>query len=170
MSLTASGPLVGLRVLEFASIGPGPRCATLLSDLRAEVLRIDRSEGNGWPNPIVDRGRATKVIDARSAEGCLFCTDAAASADVLIEGFRPGVMERLGLGPEDLCRKNDRLAGLCSDACVVPVLSVTSAPNHPHLTARETFVEAGGLLRAAPASRFSRTPGPYNARATRTTC
>ncbi|MBB6427208.1 CaiB/BaiF CoA-transferase family protein [Sphingopyxis sp. JAI128] len=104
-----SGPLAGLRVLEFAGIGPGPHCAMLLADLGAEVVRIDRAGGNGWPNPVVDRGRSTVTIDIRSDEGRAFCYDAADRADVLIEGFRPGVMERLGLGPDVLCERNPRL-------------------------------------------------------------
>lgn len=105
----ASGPLAGLRVVEFASIGPGPHCAMLLSDLGAEVLRIDREGGNGWPNPVVDRGRANVTVDIRSEDGKAFCLDAVDHADVLIEGFRPGVMERLGLGPDILCERNPRL-------------------------------------------------------------
>ena len=81
----------------------------LLADLGAEVLRIDREGGNGWPNPIVDRGRSTIVVDIRSPEGCAYCLRAADRADVLIEGFRPGVMERLGLGPEVVRGRNPRL-------------------------------------------------------------
>ena len=103
------GPLKGLRVVEFASIGPGPHCAMLLADMGADVLRIDREGGNGWPNPVVDRGRATVTIDIRSEEGRAFCHDATAHADVVIEGFRPGVMERLGLGPDALLVRNPRL-------------------------------------------------------------
>ena len=81
----------------------------LLADLGAEVLRIDRPGGNGWPNPIVDRGRATTAADLRSEAGRSFCRDAAAAADVLIEGNRPGVMERLGLGPDELLALNPGL-------------------------------------------------------------
>jgi alpha-methylacyl-CoA racemase len=103
------GPLAGLRVVEFVSIGPGPHCAMLLADLGADVLRIDREGGNGWPNPIADRGRAPIIIDIRSEEGRAFCLDATGHADVLIEGFRPGVMERLGLGPDALLAHNPRL-------------------------------------------------------------
>ena len=105
----ANGPLAGLRVLEFVGIGPGPHCAMLLSDLGAEVVRIDRAGGNGWPNPVVDRGRAVVEVDIRSAEGLAFCLEAAEVADILIEGFRPGVMERLGLGPDVLLERNPRL-------------------------------------------------------------
>ena len=104
-----SGPLAGLRVIEFVSIGPGPHCAMMLSDMGADVLRIDREGGNGWPNPIVDRGRAVRNIDIRSQEGREFCLKAARHADVIIEGFRPGVMERLGLGPDEMLAQNERL-------------------------------------------------------------
>jgi alpha-methylacyl-CoA racemase len=104
-----AGPLAGLRVLEFSSIGPGPHCAMLLADLGAEVVRIDRQGGNGWANPIVDRGRSTVVVDIRSDEGREYCLQAADRADVIIEGFRPGVMERLGLGPDVVLARNPRL-------------------------------------------------------------
>lgn len=104
-----SGPLVGIRVVEFTGIGPGPHAGMLLADMGAEVLRIDREGGNGWPNPVNDRGRAVLTIDIRSDEGRKACLDALSCADVLIEGFRPGVMERLGLGPETVHEINPRL-------------------------------------------------------------
>ncbi len=107
--MTASGPLAGLRVVEFASIGPGPHCAMLLADMGAEVLRIEREGGNGWPNPIVDRGRATLTLDIRTEEGRALAIEAAMHADILIEGLRPGVMERLGLGPDEMLTHNPRL-------------------------------------------------------------
>ena len=103
------GPLSGLRVVEFVGIGPGPHCAMLLSDLGAEVLRIDREGGNGWPNPVVDRGRATLTVDVRSEAGRARCLDLIGHADVVIEGFRPGTMERLGLGPDVMLARNPRL-------------------------------------------------------------
>ncbi len=103
------GPLAGLRVLEFVSIGPGPHCAMLLADLGAEVVRIGRPEGNGWANPIVDRGRHAITVDVRTDSGRDLCLEAAAKADVVIEGLRPGVMERLGLGPETMIERNPRL-------------------------------------------------------------
>ncbi len=106
---TRQGPLVGLRVLEFASIGPGPHCAMLLADLGADVLRIERKGGNGWPNPVVDRGRKRLTLDIRTEAGREHCLTLAEGADVLIEGFRPGVMERLGLGPEIVHARNPRL-------------------------------------------------------------
>ena len=108
-TIATGGPLSGLRVIEFAGIGPGPHCGMLFSDLGADVLRIDRAGGNGWPNPIMDRGRATLELDIRSDEGCSIVKAAAEKADVIIEGFRPGVMERLGLGPEILLEINPRL-------------------------------------------------------------
>src|ERR1700759_2621067 len=109
MTSREQGPLAGLRVLEFVSIGPGPHCAMLLADLGAEVVRIDRSEGNGWPNPIVDRGRHSLTIDVRSDDGRQRRLDAASHVDVVIEGSRPGVMERLGLGPEVMLARNPAL-------------------------------------------------------------
>jgi alpha-methylacyl-CoA racemase len=81
----------------------------LLSDMGASVVRIDRAGGNGWENPIVDRGRATIGVDIKSAAGKAFSLEAAEYADVLIEGLRPGVMERLGLGPDVLLARNPRL-------------------------------------------------------------
>ena len=81
----------------------------LFADLGAEVLRIDREGGNGWPNPVVDRGRAAISVDIRREEGRNLCLEATDQADVLIEGLRPGVMERLGLGPEVILARNPRL-------------------------------------------------------------
>jgi alpha-methylacyl-CoA racemase len=102
-------PLSGLRVIEFTSIGPGPHCAMLLSDMGAEVLRIDRPGGNGWPNPIVDRGRHTIELNIRDEAGRVAALNAVGNADVVIEGNRPGVMQRLGLGPDELLACNARL-------------------------------------------------------------
>jgi alpha-methylacyl-CoA racemase len=81
----------------------------LLADLGAEVVRIDRPEGNGWANPVVDRGRHVITIDVRTDAGRSLCLEAADKADVVIEGMRPGVMERLGLGPETMIERNPRL-------------------------------------------------------------
>ncbi len=104
-----AGPLSGLRVVEFSSIGPGPHAVMLLADMGAEVLRIERAGGNGWPNPIVDRGRHVLELDLRSPEGLATVMDAVTHADVVVEGYRPGVMERLGLGPDELLGRNPRL-------------------------------------------------------------
>lgn len=81
----------------------------LLGDLGAEVLRIERAGGNGWSNPVVDRGRATLTLDIRTQQGRDAALDTLSVADVLLEGFRPGVMERLGLGPDIVSARNERL-------------------------------------------------------------
>lgn len=104
----SDGPLTGLKVIEFAGIGPGPHVAMLLADLGAEVVRIDRP-GSAISNPIVERARHRASVDLKTEEGKAFCLEAAAKADVLIEGFRPGVMERLGLGPDELLAANPGL-------------------------------------------------------------
>jgi len=103
-----SGPLVGLKVIEFAGIGPGPHVAMLLADLGAQVVRIDRP-GAMSLNPVVERARNRVTVDLKTEQGQAFCRDAASKADVLIEGLRPGVMERLGLGPDELLKANPRL-------------------------------------------------------------
>lgn len=102
------GPLIGLRVVEFAGIGPGPHVAMLLADMGAEVVRIERP-GSQPVNPVVERARHRAQVDMKSEEGRAFALEACRRADVLVEGFRPGVMERLGLGPEVLLEANPRL-------------------------------------------------------------
>lgn len=106
---TDGGPLQGLRVLEFSAIGPVPHCAMLLADLGADVLRIERPGGYGWPNPVSDRGRATTTLDIRSPEGREAALNLCDTVDVVMEGMRPGVMERLGLGPDVVLARNPRL-------------------------------------------------------------
>src|SRR5690349_674207 len=109
------GPLEGLRIVEFAGIGPGPFCGMMLADHGAEVIRIDRAGGSrGGSQPVTSkdvlaRGRKSIAIDLKSAEGVALARRLAASADGIIEGFRPGVMERLGLGPEQLLADNPKL-------------------------------------------------------------
>lgn len=102
------GPLTGLQVVEFAGLGPGPFAAMMLADAGADVLRIERPGGSPDGGALL-RGRDTLEVDLKSAEGRSRAHRAAEAADVLIEGYRPGVMERLGLGPEDLCTANPRL-------------------------------------------------------------
>src|ERR1700682_5293016 len=109
MSSKPTGPLVGLRVIEFAGIGPGPHCGMLLADLGAEAVRIDREGGNGWPNPVVDRGRASVTVNVRTHSGFAFGLETTVKADGIIEGFRAGVVEPLGLGPDVLLARNPRL-------------------------------------------------------------
>ncbi len=106
---SAKGPLAGIKILEFAGIGPAPFAVMLLADLGASVIRIDRT-GATWPQvPIVSRGRSCVVLDLRSEDGLADARALLDSADVLVEGFRPGVMERLGLGPEDTFKRNPGL-------------------------------------------------------------
>lgn len=105
------GPLAGVRVLEFASIGPGPFTAMLLSDMGADVIRIDRPSGvaGTGPNAVLQRGRPSLVLDLKHADDRGLAFRAACAADVVIEGNRPGVMERLDLGPDRLMAANERL-------------------------------------------------------------
>jgi alpha-methylacyl-CoA racemase len=109
------GPLTGLRVVELASIGPGPLCAMLLADLGAEVIRVDRTEPSGLGVPIdvkfevSGRNRRSVALDIKQPAGRDAVLRLIARADVLIEGFRPGVAERLGLGPADCHARNPGL-------------------------------------------------------------
>ncbi len=104
----SNGPLAGLKVVEFQGIGPGPHVAMLLADLGAEVVRIERP-GHQPMNAVVERARNRAAIDLKSEDGQAFVKKALTHADVLVEGFRPGVMERLGLGPEQMLSLNPRL-------------------------------------------------------------
>lgn len=108
------GPLAGVRVLEFSGIGPGPFAAMMLADMGADVLRIARPEpGDGdlriGRDDVIYRGRASIPVDLKSPAGRDLVLDLAESADALIEGFRPGVMERLGLDPPTVRERNPRL-------------------------------------------------------------
>lgn len=109
------GPLSDVRVVEFAGLGPAPFGAMMLADFGADVVRIDRP-GAGTAHPairageqVLGRGKRSIVLDVKSPEGLERCIRLVESADVLIEGFRPGVMERLGLGPDVLLAINPRL-------------------------------------------------------------
>ena len=110
------GPLAGLRIIEMAGIGPAPFAATLLSDMGAEVIRVDRREGADLGLPgrepkfdVLHRGRRSLAVDLKSEAGRAVVRRLAAKADGLIEGFRPGVLERLGLAPDELLKANPRL-------------------------------------------------------------
>jgi alpha-methylacyl-CoA racemase len=106
----ASGPLAGIRIVEFAGIGPAPFAAMLLADLGADMIRIERAGGGDWPDlPIVNRNRSSLTLDLKQADHVAYCLDMVGAADVLIEGFRPGVMEKLGLGPEAVRVRAPRL-------------------------------------------------------------
>lgn len=112
-----SGPLHGCRVIELAGIGPGPFAGMMLSDMGAEVVRIDRAqavrEGSGDPGrpsaDLLGRGRRSVGVDLKHPDGRETVLRMVESADALIEGFRPGVTERLGLGPDDCLARNPRL-------------------------------------------------------------
>jgi alpha-methylacyl-CoA racemase len=104
------GPLHGLKILEIAGIGPGPFCAMLLADLGAEVIRIERAEGPAGSRQDVSlRNRRSLALDLKKPEAIQAVLRMAETSDALIEGFRPGVMERLGLGPEVVRARNPRL-------------------------------------------------------------
>ncbi len=109
------GVLSGYKVIEFAGIGPAPMCAMLLSDMGAEVLRIDRAEDANLGIPtdskysVLNRGRRSVAVDLKRKEGADVALKLIERADALIEGFRPGVMERLELGPEQCLARNPRL-------------------------------------------------------------
>src|ERR1043166_7959906 len=112
--LDMAGPLHGLRVVELAGIGPGPHAAMLLGDLGADVVRVERP-GKG-PGPATEPGwdylfRNWRSVtpDLKSDEGRAFVLQLVAKADVLSESCRPGVHERLGLGPQDCAKVNDKL-------------------------------------------------------------
>jgi|TARA_R100000501_G_scaffold17834_1_gene34194 alpha-methylacyl-CoA racemase len=101
------GPLSGLRIIEIAGIGPGPFCGMMLADHGADVIRVERAGAR--PEPLLGRNRRSIIVDLKSPEGAQLVRRLAASADGLFEGFRPGVMERLGLGPAALLQDNPRL-------------------------------------------------------------
>jgi alpha-methylacyl-CoA racemase len=104
-----TGPLQGLRVVEMAGIGPGPFCAMLFADLGADVVRIAREDGVADPCDVTGRSRRTLTLDLQAEGAAATALALLERADVLIEGYRPGVMERLGLGPEACHARNPRL-------------------------------------------------------------
>ncbi len=104
------GPLAGLRVIELAGIGPGPFCGMMLSDMGAEVIRVDRlGGGGGRPKDVLARNRRSIAVDLKDPRGVEAVLKLVETADALFEGFRPGVTERLGLGPEDCMARNKKL-------------------------------------------------------------
>ena len=112
------GPLAGIKIVEIAGIGPGPFCAMMLADMGAEIVCIDRppAPGSGIDDVLgksrrdaTQRGRPTINLDLKSADGVAVAMELIERADALIEGFRPGVMERLGLGPHECLERNPRL-------------------------------------------------------------
>ena len=110
-----AGPLSGYRIIEIAGIGPGPFAAMLLSDMGAEVVRVERAQnvrGPAQDKPYPDvslRGRRNIALDLKNPDGAATLLDLVEKADALIEGFRPGVMERLGVGPDECLARNPKL-------------------------------------------------------------
>ncbi len=115
MSNENTGPLVGVKVIELAGIGPAPLCCTLLSDMGADVLRIDRNAPSGLGSPrttatdVTRRGRPSISVDMKHPEGIATLLRLVEQADVIIDPFRPGVTERLGLGPEECAARNPKI-------------------------------------------------------------
>ncbi|TDC61223.1 CaiB/BaiF CoA transferase family protein, partial [Streptomyces hainanensis] len=109
----AGGPLAGVRIVELAGIGPGPFAAMLLADLGADVVRVDRPGGAGHgidpTRDLTNRNKRSVLVDLKAHDGPARVLELAARADVLIEGFRPGVAERLGVGPAVCLARNPRL-------------------------------------------------------------
>jgi alpha-methylacyl-CoA racemase len=110
-----AGPLAGVRVVELAAIGPGPFAGMMLADMGADVIRVDRTVSLGGrrdfheSHEVLDRGRRSIAVDLKNSGGVEVVLDLLGRADALIEGFRPGVVERLGLGPEVALVRNPRL-------------------------------------------------------------
>ncbi|TQK50791.1 alpha-methylacyl-CoA racemase [Streptomyces sp. SLBN-118] len=113
MAAMGNGPLAGVRVVELAGIGPGPFAAMLLADLGADVVRVDRPGGSGLAiDPAYDltnRNKRSVLLDLKAADGPARVLDMVERADVLIEGYRPGVAERLGVGPQECLERNPKL-------------------------------------------------------------
>ncbi|MFF4959688.1 CaiB/BaiF CoA transferase family protein [Streptomyces sp. NPDC001222] len=107
------GPLTGVRVVELAGIGPGPFAAMLLADLGADVVRVERPNGSGLAiDPdfdVTNRGKRSVIVDLKSERGLASVLDLVERADILIEGYRPGVAERLGVGPDTCHARNPGL-------------------------------------------------------------
>jgi alpha-methylacyl-CoA racemase len=110
-----AGPLTGYRIIEIAGIGPGPFAAMLLADMGAEVIRVERAQAVRGPAPdtphydVMLRGRRNVALDLKHPDGVATLLDLVEKADALIEGFRPGVMERLGVGPDACLARNPKL-------------------------------------------------------------
>ena len=105
------GPLKGLKIIEMAGIGPGPFCGMVLADLGAEIIRVDRASaiGTGSKKEPSNRGKKSIAVDLKAKEGVEVVLKLVEIADAIFEGFRPGVMERLGLGPDVCLARNERI-------------------------------------------------------------
>ena len=104
------GPLAGFKIIELAGIGPGPFCGMMLSDMGAEVIRVERLSGaDQAPKDVLARNRKSIALDLKSPAGVETVLRLVEGADALFEGFRPGVTERLGLGPDECQARNPKL-------------------------------------------------------------
>jgi len=104
------GPLTGTKVIELAGIGPGPFCGMMLADMGADVIRVDRAGSHASRNPdVLTRGRKSVAVNLKSDAGKEVILKLCESSDALFEGFRPGVVERLGIGPADCMARNTKL-------------------------------------------------------------
>src|ERR1700757_49055 len=108
-STRANGPLAGYRIVEFAGIGPGPFACMMLADMGAEVVTLDRVGARKNMKGVAVRGRKVVELDLKDKGAIAQVLDLLSHADALIEGFRPGVMERLGLGPDVVLARNPKL-------------------------------------------------------------
>jgi alpha-methylacyl-CoA racemase len=196
MSVHAGGPLLGVRVVELAGIGPAQHGAMLLADLGADVVRVDRLDGDASPpaDPaaeILSRGRRSIAVDLKSDHGRSIVSALIEEADVLIDPYRPGVTERLGIGPDDACGLNPRLvyvrmtgwgqtgppAHRAGDdragGGMLLAFGTTAALLERERSGQgqvvdvatvDSLLEIDGVLQPAPAPRFSRTPGAVSRR------
>lgn len=145
--MTSGGPLAGVRVVELAGLGPAPFAGMVLADLGADVVRVDRpptakQAGFGGTSDVLGRGKRSVAIDLKQPDGVELVLDLCAHADVLIEGFRPGVTERLGIGPDACHARNaalvyGRMTGFGQDG------PLASAPGHDI-----NYISIGGALGA----------------------
>ena len=156
--MAGTGPLTGLRVLEFAGLGPLPHAGMVLADLGADVLRIERPGAPPVAPPTpVDRGRRSAVLDLSAPDAAAAALELAAAADVLVEGFRPGVMERLGLGPDVCLARNPRLVyGRMTGWGQDGPLARTAGHDITYLGLSGTLHAIGRAGRSAPGPRRGR--------------
>jgi len=106
------GPLEGIKIIEVAGIGPGPFCGMMLADMGAEVIRVDRvggGLGGAIPNDVMNRNRRSVAVNLKSPEGAETVLKLCEHADAIFEGFRPGVAERLGIGPDECLKRNPKI-------------------------------------------------------------
>ncbi len=124
------GPLKGIKIIELAGIGPGPFCGMMLADMGADVIRVDRAGlaamGGALPNDVLNRNRRSVAVNMKTPEGIELVLKLCESADGVFEGFRPGVAERMGVGPEDCMKRNPkivygRMTGWGQDGPMAPV-------------------------------------------------